>query len=216
MRILITAAFVLATTGCAAILGSKQKDFNLNSNPPGADVYLNGNRLGSTPLKVKLSNQATHTFVFRRQGYQEATCTLNRGTGAGWVILDVLTGLVPVVIDAATNSWSQTKGAECSQGLQPVTNGVAEEPIPMKPAPVAPAPAPPRVPAQPAPAPTPAAPSGLVDAVPQGTNWIANGRTKTYYQVGCPEAARIPPADRLFYGSESSLKAAGFTRAQDC
>jgi hypothetical protein len=56
----------------------------------------------------------------------------------------------------------------------------------------------------------------LVDAVPQGTNWIANGRTKTYYQVGCPEAARIAPADRLFYGSESSLKAAGFKRAQEC
>jgi hypothetical protein len=206
MRVLITAAFVLATSGCAAILGSKQKDFNLNSSPTGADVYLNGNRLGSTPLKVKLSNQATHTFVFRRQGYQESTCTLNRGTGAGWVILDVLTGLVPIVIDAATGAWSQTKGDGCLQSLEP-GSAVATPP---------PAEAPARVPPQAAPAPTPVAPPGLVDAAPQGTNWIANGLTKTYYQVGCPEAARIPPADRLFYGSESSLKAAGFKRAQEC
>jgi hypothetical protein len=194
------------TSGCAAILGSKQKDFNLNSSPTGADVYLNGNRLGGTPLKVKLSNQATHTFVFRRQGYQEATCTLNRGTGAGWVILDVLTGLVPIVIDAATGSWSQTKGDGCLQSLEPGSTASTPPPAPAL-APVT---------AQPATAPTPIAPPGLVDAVPQGTNWIANGRTKTYYQLGCPEAARIAPADRLFYGSESSLKAAGFKRAQEC
>jgi hypothetical protein len=63
-------------TGCAAILGTKQKDFSLTSTPLSADVYLNGNRLGRTPLTVKLSNQATHTFVFRRGGYREATCTL--------------------------------------------------------------------------------------------------------------------------------------------
>lgn len=203
MRVLIPLTFVLATSACAAILGSKQKHFNLRSDPAGADVYLNGNRLGSTPLKVKLSNQATHVFVFRRAGFQEATCTLNRGTDAGWVILDVLTGLVPIVIDAATNSWSQTKGDECSQGLQPLTGGVAQEPLPMDSTPGDRAP-------------RAVAPVGLVDDVPPGTKWIANGRTKTYYRVGCPEAAQIPPADRLYYGSEDSLKAAGFTQADAC
>ncbi len=34
-----------------------------------------------------------------------------RSWGRGWVVFDVLTGLVPIVIDAATNSWSQTKGS---------------------------------------------------------------------------------------------------------
>jgi hypothetical protein len=84
-------------------------------------VFFNGNRLGTTPVKVKLSNQAEHTFVFRKEGYRDATCTLSRGTGAGWVVFDVLTGLVPIVIDAATNSWSQTKGSTCSGALEPLT-----------------------------------------------------------------------------------------------
>jgi hypothetical protein len=56
----------------------------------------------------------------------------------------------------------------------------------------------------------------LVDDVPPGTNWIANARTRTYYKVECPGSTRIPMADRLFYASESSLKAAGFKPADDC
>lgn len=121
MRLVALAVAACALTGCAAVLGSKQKDFDLQSTPQGAEVFLNGNRLGTTPVKVKLSNQAEHTFVFRKEGYKDATCTLSRGTGAGWVIFDVVTGLVPIVIDAATNSWSQTKGSTCSGALEPLT-----------------------------------------------------------------------------------------------
>lgn len=119
LRPVLTLLLAVELTGCAAILGKKQKDFDLTSTPPGADVYENGNRLGSTPLKVKLSNTQNHTFVFRRQGFQETTCTLNKGTGGGWVLLDVVTGLVPVIIDAATGAWSQTKGHACNGQLEP-------------------------------------------------------------------------------------------------
>jgi hypothetical protein len=67
-----------------------------------------------------------------------------------------------------------------------------------------------------APMPTQQPSAALVDAVPTGTNWIADGRTRTYYRVGCPESAKIPAADRLYYGSETSLKAAGFKPADKC
>jgi hypothetical protein len=126
MRTLVLALLAFALTGCAAVLGTKQKDFDLQSTPQGADVFLDGNRLGTTPIKVNLSNQAGHTFVFKKQGYKDATCTLSKGTDAGWVIFDVLTGLVPIVIDAATNSWSQTKGASCSGALEPVATATAQ------------------------------------------------------------------------------------------
>lgn len=121
MRSFIMAAGVLSVTGCAAILGSSQKNFDLQSNPLGAEVYLDGQRLGTTPFKAKLDNHKTHTFVYKKEGYKDASCTLAKGTGGGWVVLDVLFGLVPVIVDAATNSWSQTKGSSCSGSLEPVT-----------------------------------------------------------------------------------------------
>jgi hypothetical protein len=56
----------------------------------------------------------------------------------------------------------------------------------------------------------------LVDDVPQGTNWVANARTRTYYRVGCPITASIPLADKLYYKSEASLQSAGFTKSDAC
>jgi hypothetical protein len=120
MRGLVLGFSMILLTGCAAIFGSKEKEFDLRSTPSDAEVFLNGNRMGTTPVTVKLSNQAEQTFVFRKEGYKDATCTLVKGTGAGWVILDILGGLVPVVVDAATGSWSQTKGNSCRGNLQPI------------------------------------------------------------------------------------------------
>ena len=206
MRSLLGPLPMLLLSGCAAVLGSKQKEFDLMSTPPGADVYLDGNRLGSTPVKIQLSNQATHTFVFRREGYREASCTLARGTGGGWVILDVLTGLVPVIIDAATNSWSQTKGQGCNQALEPISPAATSAAV-----------------ATPAPTPPPAtrpeavhSKAQLVDDVPPGTRWVADAQAHVYYAVGCPATARIAAGDRLFYANESSLQSAGYKRSETC
>jgi hypothetical protein len=127
-RWMVVGALAL-TTGCAAVLGSKEKQFDLTSTPAGADVYANGNRLGTTPVKVKLSNQKEQNFVFKLDGHKDASCTLARGTDGGWVVLDVFMGLVPVIIDAATNSWSQTKGNSCSGNLEPLEPAVAQGPI---------------------------------------------------------------------------------------
>lgn len=196
----------VALSGCAAILGSKQKDFDLSSTPNGADVFLDGNRLGTTPVRVKLSNQATHTFVFRREGFREATCTLAKGTGGGWVILDVLFGLVPVIVDAATNSWSQTQGAKCAQSLEPVGPNAASTPATVPPDRRSEAPA-----VQPA-TPSP----GRVDDVPPGTNWVADAKARVYYRAGCPVTARIAAGDRLYYGSERSLQSAGYRESDEC
>ena len=79
MRTLALAVVAFALTGCAAVLGSKEKSFDLQSTPQGADVFLDGNRLGATPVKVKLSNQTQHTFVFKKEGYKNATCSLAKG-----------------------------------------------------------------------------------------------------------------------------------------
>jgi hypothetical protein len=118
VRHLLAAALLMLNTGCAAVLGSKEKSFDLSSTPDGAEVYLDGNRIGTTPAKVKLSNQKEHTFVFKKEGHKDASCTPTRSTGGGWVVLDVLMGLVPVIVDAATGSWSQTKGKSCSGQLE--------------------------------------------------------------------------------------------------
>jgi len=139
MHVFLLVFLVVTINGCATLFGDKEKNFSLKSEPPDADVYLDGNRLGTTPVTVRLSNHATHVFVFRRSGYREATCILSRSTDAGWVILDILGGIIPIGIDAATSDWSQTKGKECFQTLEPLdpmSHPLAEsQPVPADTAP---------------------------------------------------------------------------------
>ncbi|MCZ2846084.1 MAG: hypothetical protein O2U61_06290, partial [Candidatus Bathyarchaeota archaeon] len=42
---------------------------------------------------------------FKIEGYKPKSVQINNKVGAGWVVLDIVLGLVPVVIDAATGAW---------------------------------------------------------------------------------------------------------------
>lgn len=108
---------ILVLGGCAALFNSKTSSIQMNSNPVGASVIVDGNRVGTTPMSIDLSNKAEHTVVFRMDGRDDVTCMINRKVGAGWVVLDVLGGLVPVIIDAATGSWYELDKNTCNGNL---------------------------------------------------------------------------------------------------
>jgi hypothetical protein len=93
-------------SGCATILTGKQADVGFSAQPEGANVYVNGSLMGKTPLKLKLEKNKDYVIEFREEGYQSKTVFLNKGIGAGWLILDVVFGLVPVIVDAVTGDWN--------------------------------------------------------------------------------------------------------------
>jgi len=69
-------------------------------------VYVNGVFRGTTPIKIKLESKGNYTIEFKKEGYGTSTYTITNHVGAGWIILDVLlTGLIGVVVDAATGAW---------------------------------------------------------------------------------------------------------------
>lgn len=104
-------------TACGALFNSKTSPVQMNSNPVGAEVWVDGNRVGTTPMSLDLSIKDSHTVTFRMDGRDEITCIVNRKVGVGWVVLDVLGGLVPIVIDAATGSWYELDKTACNADL---------------------------------------------------------------------------------------------------
>jgi hypothetical protein len=78
---------------------------DFSSEPDGAKVYVNGVLRGTTPVKLKLESKRTYNIEFKKEGYETKNFTLTNHVGVGWVILDVIFGIVPVVVDAATGSW---------------------------------------------------------------------------------------------------------------
>ena len=105
ISIMILLSFVFMFSGCAAIFKGSNSKLHLSSDPAGAKVYVNGNYYGTTPLKILLKSDQTYTIEFKKEGFRTITRNITNHVGAGWIVLDLLAGLLPVVVDAATGSW---------------------------------------------------------------------------------------------------------------
>ncbi|MCE9581780.1 MAG: PEGA domain-containing protein [Planctomycetes bacterium] len=62
--------------GAIAILllaGCVERELHVDSDPPGADVYIDGRLAGKTPLIEPFTFYGTHGLVLRRDGFSPAT-----------------------------------------------------------------------------------------------------------------------------------------------
>ncbi len=104
---LLLVALAVALTGCASILNDTSPPVTITSDPPGADVTVDGHYVGRTPLMTELSTKTSHQIKIEKDGYRGRTQFIQSNTGALWVVLDVLSGLVPIIIDAVTGDWAE-------------------------------------------------------------------------------------------------------------
>lgn len=105
MSVFLVFSTLLLISGCATIFKGNKEEVNFHSEPQGADVYIDGVMMGTTPMTLKLESKKTYAIEFRKEGYPTTTHQISNSIGAGWIILDILAGLVPIIIDAATGAW---------------------------------------------------------------------------------------------------------------
>lgn len=74
--------------GCATIFKSGSQKVDTTSAPVKAQVFVNGEYRGDTPLQLKLAVKKEYTVEFRAEGYLPATYHINNRVGAGWVVLE--------------------------------------------------------------------------------------------------------------------------------
>jgi len=97
---------MLSLTSCATILKQKSRTVSFDSNPQGADVYIDGNRMGKTPFPLSLSNLKSVTVTFKKDGYEDKTYIINTKVGGGWVVADIFGfTIVNILVDACTENW---------------------------------------------------------------------------------------------------------------
>jgi len=104
-------SFVIASslcyTGCATLFSGSSDEVSLSSDPKGANVYVNGDNRGKTPITLSLKKGKEYSIEFEKDGYEKKTWHLSYSLGAGWLILDVLAGLVGIIVDASTGAWNE-------------------------------------------------------------------------------------------------------------
>ncbi len=96
---------ILLVPGCATVMHGSTEGVYFTSDPDKAKVYIDGQLMGSTPVQLQLVSKNTHTVEFRKAGYETKSVVLTNSVGGGWVVLDILCAVVPLVVDAATGCW---------------------------------------------------------------------------------------------------------------
>ncbi len=68
-------AFLLALLlcGCAAY-----QNVAIESDPPGAEIYLDGKSVGSTPQNLRISREQPHTVYLKKEGFRPELVVLEK------------------------------------------------------------------------------------------------------------------------------------------
>jgi len=97
-------------TGCGLILGGgSRQTIQVQASPEGARVTTTPPTGDYTaPTNLNLERKTSYVLNFTKDGYSPATFQLASHVRGGIVVADVLlTGLIGVIIDAATGAWSK-------------------------------------------------------------------------------------------------------------
>lgn len=116
---------LLLMTGCGAMFQGSSQTVDIQSAPSGAKVTGQpGIGEYTTPTAVKLSRKYSYDLTFTKKGYQSATAHIHASASFGYIFLDVFfTGLIGVIVDAATGSWNSLSPAMVSVALEQEESG---------------------------------------------------------------------------------------------
>jgi hypothetical protein len=217
MRSLYSVALAVLASGCVRTNASILDPSALYQKtcPDAVVVYTNPERVGKPYKEVALLNSKGESGMTSEEGMVKSQSKKAAQVGANGLILGGVDEPKPgtKIIGAILGTGAERKGkalaiyvpddslktATTCGGSEASRSTAATTPKPDAPA-----------------APESATPPVTSTDLPPGTNWIADSRARIYYPVHCSAAGKIAPADRLFYASESSLKAAGFNRSENC
>lgn len=136
---LVILGLAVAGAGCAAIFSSGPTALTFQSNPTGAQVLVNGVPRGTTPLVLELHADDAQLVTFRREGCADVTIPLETHVQAGFVVLDILAGIIGIAVDAGTGEWKEfnerTPYAQLDCGASGAS--VSDVPLPRDPQPAA-------------------------------------------------------------------------------
>jgi PEGA domain len=119
LSLVVVAVMLVSFSGCATIFRGPNQLVGLNASTPGAEVFLDGLKVGVTPLKLSLKTDRQYTITFKKAGFKDTTYRLTNRVGTLWVVLDVITGLIPLIVDISTGAWYEFETTDVNVTLEP-------------------------------------------------------------------------------------------------
>jgi len=105
MLIMAIVAIVMSMTSCATILDGRKNTIKVEmGSPEAAQVFLDGEYIGESPFKIRISKfklQEGSLIEIKKEGYETLVYKVHRSPHIGYVVADMLTGVIPLIVDVA-------------------------------------------------------------------------------------------------------------------
>jgi len=119
--ILLAGLLPLLATNCATVLRGTRDQVGIASQPTGAEVIVDNEFLGKTPVTAELRRKDKHVINIKLQGYQPYEITITRKT-SGFVFGNLVFGpFAPIglAVDAITGGMYSLRPDEVQAELRP-------------------------------------------------------------------------------------------------
>jgi len=73
--------FIIITTGCASIVKGSTQSIPISSDPPGADIIVDGSLMAQTPTNLKLKRKHDHLVTIQKTGYHSKAIPVVKDVG---------------------------------------------------------------------------------------------------------------------------------------
>lgn len=116
-------AILILLSSCATVFGGRKNKFVVkDGTPPAAEVYLDGQKIGTTPVNKKISKfllQEGSVVEIKKDGYKTDSIVIERRLHIGYIFLDIVPGLVVgLAIDMATGNIYRPKNSKINYNLE--------------------------------------------------------------------------------------------------
>lgn len=116
--ILSLVLITLSTQSCGTIIHGTTQEVGISSQPTNAQVSINGEDRGSTPMVADLKRKNTYMVRIQLEGYETYETTLTRST-SGWVWGNIVFGgLIGLVVDASAGGMYKLSPEQLSAELR--------------------------------------------------------------------------------------------------
>lgn len=104
MKNVLVVLISLLSFSCATIIQHGPDEIAVTSDPPGADVYLNGGSRGQTPTVLSCSRHDTCRIEVKKEGYKPEGYSRDK-VFAGWFLGNLLFGgIIGGIVDIASDN----------------------------------------------------------------------------------------------------------------
>ena len=124
----VSSKWQTAVVGCGALFYGSTQTISVKSVQRGSNIEVDGQTFVS-PASIELRRNGEYVVTISKEGFETQQVRILRNVSGGIVILDVLGGIIPLLIDGLMGTWYKLSPQEIDVNLISKQTGGIDVPV---------------------------------------------------------------------------------------